>query len=119
VIAVGVSSIVRGIRRTFLEEVRPLVGPRRRIVQTLGVAGHVSRGLALTTIGVLVLIAAVSDNPSQVGGLDHALRYLASCGAESPAESRKPPANRGFLCGPYRARTDDIHGVNVALYQLS
>ena len=21
--------------------------------------------------------------------------------------------------GPYRARTDDIHGVNVALYQLS
>ena len=24
------------------------------------------------------------------------------------------------LCGgPYRARTDDIHGVNVALYQLS
>ena len=25
-----------------------------------------------------------------------------------------------ILCGgPYRARTDDIHGVNVALYQLS
>ena len=78
VIAVGISSIVRGIRRTFLEEVRPLVGPRRRIVQTLGVAGHVSRGLALTTIGTLVLIAALSDNPAQVGGLDHALRYLAT-----------------------------------------
>jgi len=77
VIAVGVSSIVRGIRRTFLEEVRPLVGVRRRIVQTVGVAGHISRGLALTTIGALVLIAAISDNPSQVGGLDHALRYLA------------------------------------------
>lgn len=77
VIAVGVSSIVRGIRRTFLEEVRPLVGVRRRVVQTVGIAGHVSRGLAFTTIGVLVLIAAISDNPSQVGGLDHALRYLA------------------------------------------
>ena len=25
-----------------------------------------------------MLIAAVSDNPSQVGGLDHALRYLAT-----------------------------------------
>jgi hypothetical protein len=24
-----------------------------------------------------------------------------------------------FEGGPYRARTDDIHGVNVALYQLS
>jgi len=78
VIAVGVSSVVRGIRRTFLEEVRPLAGVRRRLVQTVGIAGHVSRGLAFTTIGALVLIAAVSDNPSQVGGLDHALRYLAT-----------------------------------------
>jgi hypothetical protein len=25
----------------------------------------------------------------------------------------------GLWCGPYRDRTDDIHGVNVALYQLS
>ena len=25
----------------------------------------------------------------------------------------------GRYGGPYRARTDDIHGVNVALYQLS
>jgi hypothetical protein len=24
-----------------------------------------------------------------------------------------------YTSGPYRARTDDIHGVNVALYQLS
>ncbi|MCU1546180.1 MAG: hypothetical protein JWP30_1280, partial [Homoserinimonas sp.] len=24
-----------------------------------------------------------------------------------------------YLGGPYRDRTDDIHGVNVALYQLS
>ena len=24
-----------------------------------------------------------------------------------------------FFCGSYRDRTDDIHGVNVALYQLS
>ena len=26
---------------------------------------------------------------------------------------------RGFQGGSYRDRTDDIHGVNVALYQLS
>ena len=29
------------------------------------------------------------------------------------------PGEPGLICGPYRARTDDIHGVNVALYQLS
>lgn len=28
-------------------------------------------------------------------------------------------STRAFYGGPYRARTDDIHGVNVALYQLS
>jgi hypothetical protein len=28
-------------------------------------------------------------------------------------------SHRAFYSGPYRARTDDIHGVNVALYQLS
>ena len=27
--------------------------------------------------------------------------------------------HRTYSRGPYRARTDDIHGVNVALYQLS
>ena len=37
-----------------------------------------ARGLGFTTIGLLVLYAAISDNPSQVGGLDHALRYLAT-----------------------------------------
>jgi hypothetical protein len=29
------------------------------------------------------------------------------------------PLTSTFDGGPYRARTDDIHGVNVALYQLS
>jgi hypothetical protein len=34
---------------------------------------------------------------------------------------KQPPeiALAQFFGGPYRARTDDIHGVNVALYQLS
>jgi hypothetical protein len=31
----------------------------------------------------------------------------------------RTPVFTEFLSGPYRDRTDDIHGVNVALYQLS
>ena len=34
-------------------------------------------------------------------------------------EARKKGSHTHDQSGPYRARTDDIHGVNVALYQLS
>ena len=34
-------------------------------------------------------------------------------------KSRTTCYGTGFMCGSYRDRTDDIHGVNVALYQLS
>ena len=44
-------------------------------------------------------------------GLIHAI----SSGSGAPATD----SLRDSLCGPYWARTDDIHGVNVALYQLS
>ncbi|MCU1440508.1 MAG: hypothetical protein JWP85_1505 [Rhodoglobus sp.] len=38
------------------------------------------------------------------------------CLGQSPQNSWLTSA---LESGPYRARTDDIHGVNVALYQLS
>jgi hypothetical protein len=52
---------------------------------------------------------------------------LDRCGTiNAPMLPRKPdnieeisPLTSTLDGGPYRARTDDIHGVNVALYQLS
>src|SRR6476660_6722598 len=38
---------------------------------------------------------------------------------KKPRRLRHQAGQRGFLGGSYRDRTDDIHGVNVALYQLS
>ena len=44
--------------------------------------------------------------------------------AGTPEQTQKTPPQPAccdgvFLGGSYRDRTDDIHGVNVALYQLS
>ena len=38
---------------------------------------------------------------------------------EVPIKHQTPVTRTGELSGPYRDRTDDIHGVSVALYQLS
>jgi hypothetical protein len=48
------------------------------------------------------------NNPPRLGRETTALSVSIQC---LPHEDN--------FCGPYRARTDDIHGVNVALYQLS
>ena|GEM_PF-6207385 len=42
-----------------------------------------------------------------------------SAGLYSPESLTRYPPTSALYGGPYRARTDDIHGVNVALYQLS
>ena len=41
-------------------------------------------------------------------------------GSTKTGQTKTPvPCGTGAIGGSYRDRTDDIHGVNVALYQLS
>ena len=52
----------------------------------------------------------------------HAARTKRHTNAHHPQPRAAEHAGRGSSmngCGPCRDRTDDIHGVNVALYQLS
>lgn len=69
-----------GVRRTFLGDLDlSRIGPAARAtVEWLGVAGHLSRALALAVIGVLAGSAALSADPARAGGLDAALRVLGS-----------------------------------------
>lgn len=55
-----------------------------------------------------------------------ALRAKQTTAPKQPTAPNKNPAALAcclddgvIFCGSYRDRTDDIHGVNVALYQLS
>lgn len=69
-----------GLRRTFLGDLDLSdVGPRTRAaVEWLGIAGHLSRALALAVVGVLTARAALMSEPARAGGIDAALHALGS-----------------------------------------
>ncbi len=77
VAGVGVAFIVRGIRRDFEKH---LTLPGDKVgngVRILGVVGYVAKGVAVTIVGALFVIAAVTADPEKAGGLDAALKSLA------------------------------------------
>ncbi|MCH1881816.1 DUF1206 domain-containing protein [Agrococcus sp. ARC_14] len=75
VAAVGVSFVVKGVRRTFREDVAP-PARFRRLVDVLGVSGYVAKGLAVVIVGGLFVVAAFTADAEQAGGLDGALQSL-------------------------------------------
>ncbi|MGC5076242.1 DUF1206 domain-containing protein [Agrococcus sp. DT81.2] len=72
---VGVAFVARGVRRKFFDDVAP---PRRfrRLVEALGTPGFVAKGIAVTIVGGLFVVAAVSHDAGEAGGLDGALQSL-------------------------------------------
>jgi hypothetical protein len=73
VLAVGVSQIVKGVRKTF---VRDLTGGVGQGVVVLGTLGWVAKGIALALVGVLFGWAAARHDPKKAGGMDAALGAL-------------------------------------------
>lgn len=73
---VGGGLVWRGARRNFREELKYLWGPTKVVVLSLGVFGHVAKGLAFLVTGALLVAAAVFADSRWVGGLDAGLRYL-------------------------------------------
>ena len=77
-LGVGVHLVVKGARRSFLDDLTPPAGPVGTATTVLGVTGYVARGVAFGVIGILSLVAAVTADPSRAGGLDDALAALAA-----------------------------------------
>lgn len=75
IIGVGVYSVVKGLRKKFLDDVTP-PGRMKRPVEVTGVLGYVARGVALGVLGIVWVVAAVTSDPEEAGGLDAALRTL-------------------------------------------
>lgn len=72
----GLAFVVMGIRRSFRKKMRiPSTGPGRATT-ALGVVGFVAKGGALVVVGVLLLVAAITLDPSTAGGLDGAIDAL-------------------------------------------
>jgi hypothetical protein len=73
VIAIGVTQIVRGVRKKFTEDLR---GGTADAVVALGSVGYVAKGVALAVVGALVGWAAVTADAEKAGGLDEALHTI-------------------------------------------
>lgn len=74
VVGFGISQVVRGVRRTFLEDDLDAGVPR--LGQGLGVAGYVAKGLTFVVVGALFGFAALTVDPEKAGGMDDALRTV-------------------------------------------
>jgi hypothetical protein len=73
----GIGFIVIGLRRGFRRFIRVPEGRRGRFVLRLGRSGYIVKGVSLRIVGTLLVIAAVTSDAAQAGGLDGALRTLA------------------------------------------
>ncbi|WP_344428158.1 DUF1206 domain-containing protein [Pseudonocardia ailaonensis] len=75
---VAVTMTYTGVRRTFMGDLdlRRVSVVVRRLIEAIGVLGHLARALALAMVGVLVVTAAVASDAGRAGGLDAALRAL-------------------------------------------
>lgn len=80
VIGVAVALVRKGVRKSFLKDLDTgeLPGGSRRWVTRLGVAGYIAKGVVLGIVGVLIGIAALHRNAAEAGGLDAALKTVAS-----------------------------------------
>ena len=87
VVIVGLALIAGGVylayeawQRKFLGNLRTsrMRARTRRVVERLGVAGGISRGVVFTTAGIFLVVAAVKAQPGQAKGIDSALRVLAT-----------------------------------------
>jgi hypothetical protein len=78
VVGVGAVLAVEGIRRKFLKYLRTRQMSRRtrKLVEWLGVIGTIARGVVFALVGVLIIDAAVTDQPAKSGGIDRALLTL-------------------------------------------
>jgi hypothetical protein len=78
--AVGIGGyfIYKGIAKRFTDDLSLPPGRAGRTVTGLGVAGYVAKGIAVTTVGILLIVAAVQVDPDDATGLDGALKSLAA-----------------------------------------
>ncbi len=78
VVGVGVYLVVKGLRKSFMEEIDTSSAPAQqvRVVQRLGQVGYPAKGAAFAVVGGLLGYAALTVDPSQSTGLDGAMRTI-------------------------------------------
>ena len=78
--AAGVGVGIYGFRRMFATNLRTaqMSAAARKVVEGLGVAGYMTRGVVFCVAGAFLIDAAVSFDPQEAQGLDGSLRKTAA-----------------------------------------
>lgn len=79
-VGVGLYQAYKGITRTFEGQINTAGGGLREGIVGCGVVGHLARGVVFTSLGVLLANAAMTQDPSEAGGIDAAIGQLSSTG---------------------------------------
>lgn len=78
VLGIGVYFGFRGVTRGFLGKDAQPTEAAPDWVKVVGSVGYTAKGVAVAVVGILILVAAVHNDPKQQSGLDGALKSLAS-----------------------------------------
>lgn len=76
VVGIGGYFIYKGVARKFVEDIDVPDGTVGKATVGLGVAGYVSKGIAIGVVGILLALAAFAADASRANGLDGALKAL-------------------------------------------
>ncbi|WP_155387573.1 DUF1206 domain-containing protein [Catellatospora paridis] len=78
VVGVGVAGVVKGVRKSFTEEIgtSSMSPAAREGVERLGQVGYIAKGLALVVVGGLLSYATVTYDRQKAQGLDGALETI-------------------------------------------
>lgn len=78
-VGVAVGLVWRGVTTKFDEKLKlgEMSAAMRSVVEKLGLAGNIARGVVFGMVGVFLVVAAVTFEPQKARGLDGSLRTLA------------------------------------------
>lgn len=76
VLAIAAYFVRKGALKKFTADLSVPSGPTGHTIIILGVVGYIAKGIALGVVGVLIMIAAITLDPSKSSGLDGALKAL-------------------------------------------
>ncbi|GAA1059697.1 DUF1206 domain-containing protein [Agromyces bracchium] len=77
ILGVGIAFVYRGATQRFAKHLSLPGDPVRKGILTLGTVGYVAKGIAIGVVGVLWIVASLTNDPEKAGGLDAALKSLA------------------------------------------
>jgi hypothetical protein len=77
IVGAGVFYVYRGVTRKFMDDVED-PGQARQAVEWVGTIGYAAKGVVLGVVGILVIVAAATADPSKSSGLDGGLKTLGS-----------------------------------------